>query len=79
MVHREKLSDENKREICIKIQNELLDKGEILTIHQASSYLKYKPSYMRKLIAREEIPFYQPKGKVLLRKNELDEWIKLLH
>ena len=50
-------------------------KSPWLDCKQASQYLRLSVSQIRKLIAKNEIPFNRASGKLLLNRKALDLWI----
>lgn len=50
---------------------------EILNVNELSSYLKVSPSTIRRLIARNEIPFYKVSNKIFFNKLSINEWIDI--
>ena len=64
------VSDEVKK--VIENQNK-----EILTLGDAASFLGLSKSYLYKMTAKGEIPFYRPLGKVMyFERSALLEWIR---
>lgn len=64
------VSDEVKK--IIENQNK-----EILTLGDAASFLGLSKSYLYKMTAKGEIPFYRPLGKVMyFERSALLEWIR---
>lgn len=53
------------------------DQGfDLLTLQEASVYLKVSKSYLYKLTSSKKIPFYKPAGKLIyFIKSEIDEWL----
>jgi excisionase family DNA binding protein len=50
-----------------------------LDVKQAAEYVGRSEDGLRKLVARDEIPFHQPGGKgtpIRLRRAELDAWMR---
>jgi len=50
-----------------------MDSGDI---YFAGSILPYKPSYIRDLCRRRQIPYEKPKGKYVFYRTKLEEWLK---
>jgi len=64
------VSDEVKK--VIENQNK-----EILTLGDAASFLGLSKSYLYKMTAKGEIPFYRPLGKVMyFERSVLLDWIR---
>ena len=54
-----------------------MEEKKYLTIAETSVYLGLAVSYLYKLTAKKEIPFYTPTGKkILFKRAELDEWVE---
>ncbi len=50
-------------------------KKRICDFDEACEYLHFKPSYMRKLMRTNQIPYYRPNsGKAYFSIDELDAW-----
>jgi len=47
----------------------------LLTTTEAAEYLRYKPSYMRKLVMLNKVPFIKFDKAVRFKKEDLDEFI----
>ena len=47
----------------------------LLTTTEAAEYLRYKPSYMRKLIMLNKVPFIKFEKAVRFKKDDLDKFI----
>lgn len=48
-----------------------------LNIREAAAYLNFRVSYLYKLTAAHQIPFYAPVGrKILFKRSELDMWVE---
>ena len=57
-------------------KNSQVFQKEILTLDEAALYTGFKRSYLYKLTANREIPFYKPMGKhCFFKREELDEWL----
>ncbi len=48
---------------------------EILNTKELSNYLKVSASTIRRLISRNEIPFYKVSNKIFFNKTSINEWI----
>lgn len=47
----------------------------LMTTNEAARYLRYSPSYMRKLVMLKKLPFVKLDGAVRFRKEDLDEYV----
>jgi len=48
---------------------------EHLSIRQLAEYLNYSEAAIYKMVASAEIPNYKLSGKLLFKKNEIDDWL----
>ncbi|MFC5713831.1 helix-turn-helix domain-containing protein [Thalassorhabdus alkalitolerans] len=63
------------QELLVEVWEEN-DHQELLTIQEAANYLKISVPTVRKLIAKNEIPYFK-KGQVIrLNRWDLKKWIK---
>ena len=59
-----------------RIERLLLDKKNVLTFNEAVEFTGYSKSYLYKLTALNEIPYYKPSGKmVYFSRDELQDWL----
>lgn len=49
---------------------------EILNIKETSTYLKVSVSTIRRLILKNEIPFFRISNQIFFNKEIINEWIK---
>jgi len=51
--------------------------SDFLTVHEASKFLGFTESYLRKLCFQRRIPHYKPnRGKLLFDQNELERFVR---
>ena len=50
---------------------------ELLTIKQASNYLKLTKDNIYRMTSKKTIPHFKPSKNLLFDKNELDAWLEL--
>ena len=48
----------------------------LLTVNEAAEYLRYAPSYMRKLVMLNKVPFIKFEKAVRFKKEDLDKFIE---
>lgn len=51
-------------------------KDTLLTRRELMDYLKIKPSTLRKLMLRNEFPYFKLDRRVLFRKDDIDSWLE---
>ena len=49
---------------------------ELLTIKQASDYLKLTTENIYRMTSEKRIPFYKPSKHLLFDRHQLDEWLE---
>ena len=59
----------------------LMDKNKtskdiLLTRKELMDYLKIKQSTLRKLMLRNEFPYFKLERRVLFRKDDIDKWLE---
>lgn len=50
--------------------------NEFLTVKEASQMLGLSKGTLYNMIGRNQIPYYQPRGKVYFKKEEILQWIE---
>ena len=55
------------------------DNIQILTLKEASAYLNCSISLLRKMIYKNEIPYFKLHSKYFFKKEILDEWLISKH
>jgi len=48
----------------------------LLTRRELMDYLRIKPSTLRKLMLRNEFPYFKLERRVLFRKDDIDKWLE---
>ena len=48
----------------------------LLTRKELMDYLRIKPSTLRKLMLRNEFPYFKLERRVLFRKDDIDKWLE---
>lgn len=51
-------------------------KDILLTRRELMDYLRIKPSTLRKLMLRNEFPYFKLERRVLFRKDDIDKWLE---
>ncbi len=51
-------------------------KDILLTRKELMDYLRIKPSTLRKLMLRNEFPYFKLERRVLFRKDDIDKWLE---
>jgi hypothetical protein len=51
-------------------------KTDYLNTAEAAQFLKRTPAAIRNLVARHQIPFRRPAGRLIFIRSELVEWIE---
>ncbi|HDZ40341.1 MAG TPA: DNA-binding protein [Bacteroidetes bacterium] len=60
------------------LQDQSLQKKEILTLKEAASYLGVSKSHLYKLTSARAIPHYCPTGKIIrFKRSDLNQFLKL--
>jgi len=49
---------------------------QYLTIDELSSYIRRSKGAIRNLVLRRAIPYRKPAGRLLVLKEEIDEWVQ---
>lgn len=64
------------KEIKELLKKQTIQQKEILTIEEASEFLRLSVSRLYKMTSNKEIPHYKPGGKkIYLNRQELEQWI----
>lgn len=50
--------------------------NDFLTVKEASQMLGLSKGTLYNMICRNQIPYYQPRGKVYFKKEEILQWIE---
>ncbi|MDT8401639.1 MAG: helix-turn-helix domain-containing protein [Bacteroidales bacterium] len=60
------------------LQDQSLQKKEILTLNEAASYLGVSKSHLYKMTSARTIPHYCPTGKIIrFKRSDLDHFLQL--
>ena len=51
-------------------------KDILLTRRELMDYIRIKPSTLRKLMLRNEFPYFKLERRVLFRKDDIDKWLE---
>lgn len=66
----------NNTNAVFRLEKYFLNNKKIFTVDELSEYTGFSKSYIYKLVARNELPFSKPLGKILFfEKLKIDEWI----
>lgn len=58
------------------LQNQCINKKDVLSIEEATEYMNISKSFLYKLTSKKKIPYYKPSGKIVYFKREdLDKWM----
>jgi len=48
----------------------------LMTVPEAAEYMRFSPSYLRKLVMNKKVPFFKIGRAVRFDKEELDDFIR---
>ena len=72
MQSREERLENIERKLDIQVQ----EAKNILTLEEVAEYTHLSKSYVYKLTSKGDIPYYKPNGKQLyFKRTEIDEWL----
>jgi excisionase family DNA binding protein len=62
-------------ELLSELKEHSIREKEVLSAHQAATYLDLSLAYLYRLTSANQIPYYKPGKKIYFKKGELDQWM----